>query len=110
MRQLRGWIALAAIALIIGGAAYLLQPRSGSPEHSSNSDAADGASGALLFAQAMGHPADQITGNFNLPAKDTGVMLVFTPSAKGSRTGSFDVTDHPDTSSPHSVPLAGRGT
>ena len=82
MRQLRGWIALAAIALIIGGAAYLLQPRSGSPEHSSNSDAADGASGALLFAQAMGHPADQITGNFNLPAQDTGVMFVFTPTSQ----------------------------
>jgi hypothetical protein len=82
MRQARGWIALAAVALLITGAAYLLQPASDSPSHSTDSDAANGASAVLLFAQAMGHPTDQIIGNFILPAQSTGVMFVFTPTSQ----------------------------
>lgn len=80
MKGVRGWIALAAVAVIIAGAAYLLQPKQDSPEHSTNSDAANGASALLLYAQAMGHPSDQITGSFDLP--DAGsMMFVFTPTS-----------------------------
>jgi hypothetical protein len=80
MKGARGWILLAAIAVVIAAAAYVLQPRQDSPEHSSNSDAANGASAALLYAQAMGHPASQVTGSFDLP--ETGsMMFVFTPTS-----------------------------
>jgi hypothetical protein len=83
MRQARGWIALAAVAIAIGGAAFLLQPRApDSPEHSSNSDAPNGTSAALLFAQAMGHPADQIAGSYDLPEPTVTTMFVFTPTSQ----------------------------
>lgn len=81
MKGARGWIIAAAVGLLIAGAAYLLQPRSDSPEHSSNSDAANGASAALLFAQAMGHPADQVTGSFDPPATGASMMFVFSPTS-----------------------------
>jgi hypothetical protein len=68
------------ISVAIAAAAYLIQPPQDSPEHSSNSDAANGASAARLFAQSMGHPADQIAGSFALPAED-GVMFVFSPTS-----------------------------
>lgn len=80
MKEARGWIALAAVAIAIAAVAYLLQPRQDSPEHSSNSDAANGSSAALLFAQAMGHPSGQITGSFNLPDQGS-MMFVFTPTS-----------------------------
>jgi Domain of unknown function (DUF4350) len=80
MRGARGWIALVAVALTVAAAAYLLQPKQDSPEHSSNSDAANGASAALLYAQAMGHPSDQITGSFDLPDPGS-LMFVFTPTS-----------------------------
>jgi hypothetical protein len=80
MRGARGWIIAGAVAALIAGAAYVLQPRSDSPEHSSNSDAANGTSAALLFAQAMGHPTDQLTGGFAAPAANS-VMFVFTPTS-----------------------------
>src|SRR4029077_18852065 len=51
-----------------------------SPEHSSNSDAANGTSAARLFAQAMGHSTDQVSGTFALPAQP-GLMFVFTPTS-----------------------------
>ena len=82
MRGARGWILAAVVAIAIAGAAYLLQPRGGdSPEHSTNSDAANGASAALLFAQAMGHPVNQIGGKFDLPKQD-GAMFVFSPTSQ----------------------------
>lgn len=81
MKGARGWAIVVVVAVAIAAAAYLLQPRAGdSPEHSTNSDVANGASAVLLFAQAMGHPTDQITGNFNLPEQG-GVMFVFTPTS-----------------------------
>jgi hypothetical protein len=80
MKVARGWIIATAVAIVIAGAAYLLQPRADSPEHSTNSDAANGASAALLFAQAMGHPADQVTGSFAPPAPFS-MMFVFTPTS-----------------------------
>ena len=81
MRGARGWIVAAAVAIVIAAAAYLLQPHSDSPEHSSNSDAANGASAALLFAQSMGHPTEQITGNFDPPPASESVMFVFSPTS-----------------------------
>jgi hypothetical protein len=36
--------------------------------------------------------------------------LTFAPSAKGSRSGSLTITDHPDPNSPYSVALTGTGT
>lgn len=82
MKGARGWIIAAVVGIGIAGAAFLLQPRAGdSPEHSTNSDAANGTSAVLLFAQAMGHPTGQITGSFNLP-EETGVMFVFTPTSQ----------------------------
>ncbi len=80
MRGARGWIVAAGIAILIAGAAYLLQPKQDSPEHSSNSDAANGASAALLFAQAMGHPADQLTGSFAMQPPYS-MMFVFSPTS-----------------------------
>jgi hypothetical protein len=57
------------------------QPHQDSPEHSSNSDAANGTSAALLFAQAMGHPASQIVDTYTLPDPAGGSMFVFTPTS-----------------------------
>jgi uncharacterized protein DUF4350 len=76
----RGWVVLAAVAIVIAAAAYLLQPKQDSPEHSSNSDAANGSSAALLYAQAMGHPSSQLTGSFVLPHEGS-MMFVFTPTS-----------------------------
>ena len=80
MRGIRGWVILAAVATVIAVAAFLLQPHQDSPEHSSNSDAANGSSAALLLSQAMGHQTRQITGTFDTP--DAGsIMFVFTPTS-----------------------------
>ena len=80
MKGARGWVVLAAVAIVIAVAAYLLQPRQDSPEHSSNSDAANGSSAALLYAQAMGHPSSQLVGSFVLPTEGS-MMFVFTPTS-----------------------------
>lgn len=80
IKRERGWIAVALICGVIAVAAYALQPRQDSPEHSTNSDAANGASAALLYAQAMGHPATQIAGTF-APQPSYGMMFVFTPTS-----------------------------
>ena len=80
MRGMRGWAAIIVIALAIAGVAYLVQPHQGSPEHSSSSDAADGTSAARLFAEAMGHPAEQVEGTFALPPSN-GLLFVFTPTS-----------------------------
>ena len=65
---------------IKGLSSYLAQPPQGSPEHSSTSDAADGASAAVLFAQSMGHPTVEVAGSFTPPSA-SGVMFVFTPTS-----------------------------
>jgi hypothetical protein len=80
MRGSRGWVLLAALAIAVAAAAYLLQPKQDSPEHSSNSDAANGSSALLLYAQAMGHYSSQITGSFDLP-DEVSMMFVFTPTS-----------------------------
>lgn len=80
MRNLRGWILALVLAVLIGGAAYFAQPQQDSPEHSSSSDARNGTSAALLYAQALGHPTSQIEGTFTPPSPN-GVMFVFTPTS-----------------------------
>ncbi|HEY5033701.1 MAG TPA: DUF4350 domain-containing protein [Candidatus Dormibacteraeota bacterium] len=80
MRGARGWVIAVAVSLAIAGLAYLAQPPQGSPEHSSTSDAADGASAAVLFAQAMGHPTLEVAGSFTPPSADS-LMFVFTPTS-----------------------------
>jgi hypothetical protein len=81
MRSARGWIVAAALAVLIAAALYFAQPHADSPEHSTNSDAANGASAAVLFAQAMGHPTHQLAGSFETPAPFS-VMVVFTPTSQ----------------------------
>ena len=80
MRGARGW-AFGAL-LIVGLLVVVLtaQQSADSPEHSSNSDAANGTSALRLFAAALGHPTDQIAGSFQPPSSD-GMMFVFTPTS-----------------------------
>src|SRR3981081_3038707 len=80
MKGARGWVIAALVSIAIAGAVSLFQGPQDSPEHSSNSDAANGASAARLFAQAMGHPPDQIAGTFALPGPG-GAMFVFSPTS-----------------------------
>jgi uncharacterized protein DUF4350 len=80
MKNLRGWILALVLASLIGVVAYFGQPKQDSPEHSSNSDAANGTSAARLFAAAMGHPTTQVEGTFAPPSQD-GLMFVFTPTS-----------------------------
>ena len=83
MRGARGWIVLTAIAIAIGGSAYLLQPRQeDSPEHSTNSDAPNGASADVLFAQAMGDQVSQLSGAYRPPEAAATTMFVFTPTSQ----------------------------
>src|SRR5712664_964743 len=80
MKNLRGWVIAFVLALLIGGVAYLGQPKQDSPEHSSNSDAANGTSAARLFASAIGHPTSEIEGSFTMPSA-RGLIFVFTPTS-----------------------------
>src|SRR5579859_555687 len=80
MKGARGWLLAGLAAVIVAAAAYYGQPQQDSPDHSSSSDAANGTSAARLFAQAMGHPTDQVAGTFNLP-EPAALMFVFTPTS-----------------------------
>lgn len=80
IRRARGWIAVAFVSALVAAAAYALQPHQDSPEHSTNSDAANGASAALLYAEAMGHPTTQLAGTFDA-GRGYGMMFVFTPTS-----------------------------
>jgi hypothetical protein len=78
--NIRGWIAAGVIGLAILAAILIGQQKPDSPEHSADSDAANGASAVMLYASAMGHPTRQVTGSFAMP--DTNTMLfVFTPTS-----------------------------
>jgi hypothetical protein len=92
MRDVRGWVIVLVLALLIGGAAYFAQPKQDSPDHSSTSDAVNGTSAARLFAQAMGHPTTQIEGNFSQPSQD-GLMFVFTPTSPYSAQDANDTAN-----------------
>ena len=80
MRGARGWMLALAVSLAVAALAYIFQPQQDSPEHSSNSDAANGTSALVLFAQAMGHPTVKISGAFITPTQQ-GLMFVFTPTS-----------------------------
>jgi hypothetical protein len=80
MKGARGWVIAGLLSIAVAAAVYLVQPPQDSPEHSSNSDAANGASAARLFTQTMGHPTDRTAGTFSLPPPG-GAMFVFTPTS-----------------------------
>jgi hypothetical protein len=80
MKGARGWVIAGLLAIAVAAAVYSIQPHQDSPEHSSNSDSANGTSAARLFAEAMGHPTDQIAGSFPAPAP-AALMFVFTPTS-----------------------------
>jgi hypothetical protein len=78
----RGWIALAAMALVVF--ALVLLRGSGnqaqSPDHASTSDAADGTSALRAYADALGHSSGSVEGDFTLPSS-SGLLFVFTPTS-----------------------------
>lgn len=78
--NIRGVGAAGVIALAILGAILVGQQKPDSPEHSTNSDAANGASAVLLYASAMGHPTSQVTGSFETPEPNS-MLFVFTPTS-----------------------------
>ncbi len=78
--NIRGWIAAGVIGLAIIAAIVIGQQKPDSPEHSTNSDAANGASAVMLYASAMGHPTHQVTGSFALPEARS-MLFVFTPTS-----------------------------
>ncbi|MEA2656405.1 MAG: hypothetical protein QOI23_1770, partial [Chloroflexota bacterium] len=80
MRGARGWGLALLVSLAIAALAYVFQPQQDSPDHGSNSDAANGTSALVLFAQAMGHPTVRISGTFSTPAAE-GLMFVFSPTS-----------------------------
>lgn len=80
MKAARGWLIVGLVCVVIAVTAYIGQPRRDSPEHSSDSDAANGTSAVLLFAQAMGYQTEQIKGSFRTPA-NSGLLFVFTPTS-----------------------------
>lgn len=80
MKGARGWVIAGLLSIAVAAAAYSIQPHQDSPEHSSNSDSANGASAVRLFAEAMGHPTEQIAGSF--PAiTPFALMFVFSPTS-----------------------------
>src|SRR6185312_16079106 len=70
----------AAGAIVIAAAISLARPHDDSPEHNTNSDAANGASAVLLYAQALGHRTEQMGGSLDLPAAGS-ILFVFTPTS-----------------------------
>ena len=78
--DIRGWMAIGVIGLAVLAAVLIGQQRPDSPEHSTNSDAANGASAVMLYASAMGHPTHQVTGSFEISDANT-MLFVFTPTS-----------------------------
>ncbi len=80
MSRARGWIAAGVIAIALLAVVLVTQQGSQTDNHSSSSDTSGGTSALLLFAEAMGHPTNQIGGSFATP--DPGaLMFVFTPTS-----------------------------
>ncbi|HLQ62537.1 MAG TPA: DUF4350 domain-containing protein [Candidatus Acidoferrales bacterium] len=77
MRNLRGWVGLGLLALVVAVAAFQ-GGRPDSPEHSSSSDARSGTSALRQLARELGHPSGQLSDRFELPA--SGLLFVFTPT------------------------------
>src|SRR5258706_9139228 len=80
MKGAGAWIIAGVLAIAVAALAYSIQPHQDSPEHSSNSDSANGTSAVRLFAEAMGHPTDQIAGSFG-PITPSAMMFVFSPTS-----------------------------
>jgi hypothetical protein len=78
--NIRGGIAAGVIALAVIAAIFIGQQKPDSPEHSTNSDAVNGASAVMLYAAAMGHPTHQVTGSFTVPETNS-MLFVFTPTS-----------------------------
>ncbi|HEV2216079.1 MAG TPA: DUF4350 domain-containing protein [Candidatus Dormibacteraeota bacterium] len=78
--NIRGFVAAVVIGLAILAAIVVGQQKPDSPEHSTNSDAANGASAVLLYAAAMGHPTHQVAGSFETPGTSS-LLFVFTPTS-----------------------------
>ena len=78
--DIRGWMAIGVIGLAVLAAILIGQQKPDSPEHSTNSDAANGASAVMLYASAMGHPTHQVTGSFEISEANT-MLFVFTPTS-----------------------------
>jgi hypothetical protein len=80
MKGARGWVIAGLLSITLAAVAYSIQPPEDSPEHSSNRDSANGTSAVRFFAEAMGHPTDQIAGSF--PAiTPYALMFVFSPTS-----------------------------
>lgn len=83
MRGARAWVIAGVLLVALIVVVFATQQNGTSPDHSSNSDAADGTSALRLFAQALGHPTDQVEGSFNPPFPSE-MMFVFTPTTSFS--------------------------
>jgi uncharacterized protein DUF4350 len=79
MRGARAWVLGAVLLVALVAVVFATQQNGSSPDHNSNSDNADGTSALRLFAQAMGHPTDQVEGRFSPPLPQD-MMFVFTPT------------------------------
>ena len=80
MKGARGWVIAGLLSIAVAAIAYSIQPHTDSPEHSSNSDSANGTSALRLFAEAMGHPTDQVAGSFST-ITPFALMFVFSPTS-----------------------------
>ncbi len=82
MSRRQTWLGLGAVVLLIAIIVVLRGPTGSgsSPDHRSDSDASDGTSVLVAYAQALGHPTGTVEGGFNLPAAPA-LLFVFTPGA-----------------------------
>ncbi len=76
----RGWVVLGGLVLLVAVFVVLRGPAGSgdSPEHRSDSDAANGTSALRLYATALGHPTGAVEGDFTLPPSP-GLLFVFSP-------------------------------
>ncbi len=78
----RGTWLLAAVVVIIALIVVLRGPvgPGSSPNHRSDSDAPDGTSALVAYAQALGHPTGTVEGTFTLPSAPA-LLFIFSPGA-----------------------------
>lgn len=76
----RGWFILGGLVVLVGLLTLLRGPAGAgdSPDHRSDSDAANGTSALRLFAESLGHPTATIEGDFTLPSSPA-LLFVFSP-------------------------------
>jgi len=74
------WILLGTVVALIAIVVLLRGTAGGdSPAHSSASDAGNGTSALRLYAQALGHAAGSVEGDYNLPSSPA-LMFIFRPT------------------------------